>query len=257
MITNFRKQTRKDDIKFLLSVILIFVLVAWLCTPPGNKFLQVCFWGNNAQYLYAKYVKKDNANAYIFHRNNAVYLAKMDLKLKAYDEINKAIELYPSYYGDNKLNNLYKDKGIIYLFFGDYKEALGALVKTCPVTILDHLRIAMLFKTNGNYKLALNHCNEIFAIDFNAYAGYACAADVYAQVGKVDTSIRLYDLLISKSPNRAKYYADRAEYKRMLYDVVGYEEDMAKAKELSSYSNLEFSITKDILAPKKLDLSIL
>ena len=134
---------------------------------------------------------------------------------------------------------------------------MSALAKTKPVTILDHLRMAMLFKVNGNYKLALTHCNEIFSIDFNAYAGYACAADLYAQVGKIDTSIRLYDLLLSKSPNRAKYYADRANYKKMLYDIDGYNEDMAKAKELSSYTDLEFSITKDILAPKKLDLSIL
>lgn len=257
MITNFKKQSRKDDIKLLIKVILLFVFIAWLCTPPGNKFLQVCFWGNNAQYMYAKYIKKDDTNAYLYHRNNAVYLAKMDFKLRAYDEINKAIAIFPSYLGDNKLEKLYKDKGMIYLYFGDYKEALSSFVKTKPVTILDFLRMAMLFKTNGNYKLALNNCNEILVTDFNAYAGYACAAEVYAAANKVDVSIRLYDLLISKSPNRAKYYADRANYKKLIYDIDGYNEDMAKAKELSSYTNFESSITRDILKPKKLDLSIM
>lgn len=256
MITNFKTQTRKDDIKLLMKLIFVFIIVAWLCTPPGNKILQICFWGNNAQYLYAKYIKKDDVNLYLYHRNNAVYLAKMDFKLKAFEEINKAISVYPSYLGDNKLEKLYRDKGLIYLYYGDYKEALSSLVKTKPVTIIDHLRLAMLFKTNGNYKHALSHCNEIFAIDYNAYAGYACAADVYAQAGKVVTSIRLFDLLVNKYPNRAKYYADRANYKKMIYDMEGYNEDMAKVKELASYTDLDFSITKNILSPKKLELSI-
>ena len=257
MITNFKKQSRKDDILFVLRLILVLVLIAWFCTPPGNKFLQVCFWGNNAQYMYAKYIKKDDTNAYVFHRNNAVYLAKMDFKTKAYAEINKAIEIYPSYMGDAKLERLYRDKAIICLYFKDYKDALSSMVKTRPVNILDNLRLAMLFKANNNYKYALSYCNEIFAIDFKAYAGYACAADVYAAAGRVSTSIRLFDLLIDKSPNRAKYYAERAMYKKMLHDIDGYNEDMNKAKELSTYANFNSSITRDILNPKRLDLSIM
>lgn len=257
MINNFRKQSRKEDLKLLLKVFLFFVVVTWLCTPPGNKLMQVLFWGNNAQYVYAKYVKKDDANAYLFHRNNAIYLAKMDFREKAYNEINKAIEIYPMYLGEKKLDGLYKDKGLICLYFKDYKEALKYLIRVKSVNILDNLRMAMLFKVNGNYKYALSYCNEIFAVDYNAYAGYACVADIYATAGKPGTSVRLFDLLISKYPKRAKYYADRAFYKKMLYDIDGYNEDMAKAKELSTFANFESSITRDILEPKRLDLSAL
>ena len=42
-IQNFKVGNRKDDIKLLMKLIFVFIIVAWLCTPPGNKILQICF----------------------------------------------------------------------------------------------------------------------------------------------------------------------------------------------------------------------
>ena len=47
MITNFQKQSRKDDVKLLVWIVVGFLFIAWFCSPPGNKLLQLCFWGNN------------------------------------------------------------------------------------------------------------------------------------------------------------------------------------------------------------------
>ena len=57
MITNFNSKTsRKDDAKLLAWIVFGFLIVAWLCTPPGNKFLQICFWGNNTQLFMSKLI---------------------------------------------------------------------------------------------------------------------------------------------------------------------------------------------------------
>ena len=89
MITNFNAKNRKDDIKVLCLLIMGFFFVAWLCSPPGNKFAQLCFYGNNTQYFIAKMTnKKEDLEAWKFHRNNAIYLAKMERKRSALNEID-------------------------------------------------------------------------------------------------------------------------------------------------------------------------
>ena len=88
---NYISNTRRDDTKILVSIIVAFLLVAWFCSPPGNKFLQICFWGDNVKYAIAKIVKPSSTNEYLHHRNNAVYLAKMyPTKDDALKEMNKA-----------------------------------------------------------------------------------------------------------------------------------------------------------------------
>ena len=96
MITNMKKQNRKDDAVLLAWIAIIFLVVVWFVTPPGNKFTQLCFWGNNTKFFFAKMIGTSSSTEYIFHRNNAVYLAKMypkkDTALKEMDKAIKTLE---------------------------------------------------------------------------------------------------------------------------------------------------------------------
>ena len=109
---------RKQDIKVLTFVIVIFLFVVWLCTPPGNKFAQMCFFGNQTQHFIAKLTNPDETTEYIFHRNNAMYLIDMDDKKAALKEMDKAISTLPSYISDNVLYSLYKDRANMKIFYG-------------------------------------------------------------------------------------------------------------------------------------------
>ena len=67
---NYIQNTRRDDTKLLVGIVVAFLLVAWFCSPPGNKFLQICFWGDNVKYTVAKIVKPSSTNEYLHNRNN-------------------------------------------------------------------------------------------------------------------------------------------------------------------------------------------
>lgn len=258
MITNFHEKNRKDDIKILSTIIAIFLFVVWLCTPPGNKFAQVCFYGNNTQFLIAKLTKtKEELNEWIYHRNNAVYLARMERKEASLTEMNQAVRTVPNFISEQELSNLYSDRGDLRLFWGENKQALDDFLRVNNPNITDRFKIALLYKEIGNNKYALSYCNSIINQDSSAYVGYACIADVYAGVGKFDTAIRVYDLLIDKKPNRARYYADRAQYKNLNGDTEGYKADMQKAKDLSPMIAPNPTIFEDTLRPKKLKLAII
>lgn len=257
MISNFSKQTKKDDMKLLMWIIMGFLFVAWLCTPPGNKFLQICFWGNNTKFIIAKITGNVDTTEYIFHRNNAVYLAKMyPNKKKALIEMDKAIKTIPQFVSDTELKSLYYDRANIKLFAGDYKGALSDFMNSGEISFNDNLKVAMLFKEAGNYKEALSYCNRILNIDSTAYAGYACLADLYSSLGRDDVALNIWNLSIDRKKNNARAYADRALIKKKLGDLAGYNEDVAKAKEYLPTINLEESITYDALHPKMLTLSI-
>lgn len=258
MIVNSKENiNRKSDAKFLAWVLVGFVLAVWLCTPPGNKFMQICFWGNHTQHFIAKIMNKGEDTEYIFHRNNAVYLARMEMPKQALIEMNKAIQSFPAYISDTELEKLYKDSATLKMFYGDYKGALNDYLKVKNLDFTDKFKLAMLLKTAGKNKLALDYCNSMFANDPNGYAGYICIAEVYAEVGRPDASVNVLNLLIQKSPNRAQYYADRAHYKRLLGEMAGADQDLAKAKELNPHLRLNSSIVKDTLEPKVLPLSII
>ncbi len=261
MITNFSKTTKKDDIKLLVLIIAGFLFAAWLCTPPGNKFLQMSFWGNNTKFLIAKLTNNYSSTEYIFHRNNAVYLAKMyKNKDKALTEMNKAIETLPSFATDGELNTLYKERAYIRLMAKDYKGALNDFVnggvKSGNLSFNENLTVAMLFKEAGNYKEAMSFCNNILNIDNTAYAGYACLADLYNSIGRYDISVRVWDLAIDRKRNNARAYADRALVKKKMGDITGYNNDVKTAKEYLPTINLEDSIIEETLNPKILMLSI-
>lgn len=257
MITNMKKTSRKDDAKIIVWIIVGFLIVAWLCTPPGNKFLQICFWGNNTKMFIEKTMNNSAATEYIFHRNNAVYLAKMySNKSNALKEMNKAIETLPSYADDAELKKLYKDRAEIRLFAGDYKGALSDFINSDDIQFNDNLKVAMLFKEQGSYREAMQYCNRILETDTTAYAGYACMSDLYSTIGRYDVSLRVWDLAIDRRPNVARSYVDRANIKKKLGDVSGYSKDMDKAREYSPNIDTESSITYDAIHPKVLNLSI-
>lgn len=258
MITNFSKQNRKDDAKALTTIVLVFLFVAWLCTPPGNKFAQIALYGHRTQFLVAKLTKPaSELNEWLYHRNNAIYLTQMDNEKDALREIDKAIIEFPSYVSEDRLLELYADRAKIRLYFKDYKGALSDYTKIKNLSINDDLRVAMLLKKIGNPKFALSYCTEILNAEPSAYIGYACIADIYASVGKYDSAIKVFDLLIDKKGGRALYYADRAKYKELNGDISGYNADMNTARELAPHTNLESTVLKNALSPKTLEFRIL
>lgn len=251
MIKNFNNsKQKKNDAVVLLMIILGFLFVVWLCTPPGNKFMQMALWGSNTRLFIAKITNNAETTEWIFHRNNAVYLTKMDNKKAALLEIDRAIITFPTYGNDMDLSNLYRERAQIRTYWGDYKGALDDYIHSGNIDTQDFLRVAMLYKFNGNYKEAMSYCNSILSLEPNAYAGFACLADIYAELGHYDLSVRVFDLLIDRVKNRPKYYADRAMYKQKLGDLNGADADIAKAKELSPAARLEDSIIEDTLHPK-------
>ena len=130
MITNFNKKNRNDDIKLLTGIVVTFLFVVWLCTPPGNKFAQICFYGNNTQFLIAKMTKpKSDLNEWIFHRNNAIYLTQMERKSASLREMDNAIKTLPSYASESELIKLYSDRANLRMFWGEYKAALDDFLR--------------------------------------------------------------------------------------------------------------------------------
>lgn len=257
MITRINKRSKVEDIKFYSSVVIVFSIVVWLCTTPGNKFFQLCLWGNNTKYFIEKYINQSDTKEYIFHRNNAIYLAKMYKdKSKAIEEMNLAIKTLPSFASDRELRSLYKERAQIRLLAKDYSGALNDYINSESISINDCLTVAMLFKLNGNYREAMSYCNQILDKDNTAYAGYACLADLYDSYGRPDYAVKVWDLAIDRRPSNAKFYVDRAKIKKKLGDIMGYEADIAKAKEYSPIINLEDSIIDEVISPKILTLTI-
>lgn len=257
MITNLnKKKQKKNDSKVIGGIIFIFLFLVWICTPPGNKFMQLCFLGNNTKFMIAKITNKDETTAHKFYRNNAIYLVKMDMQKQALKEIDKAINAYPAYMSEAGLEKLYKDRAQIKIFCHDYKGALSDYLKVTNLDFTDKFKLAMLFKVNGKNKHAMQTCNNIITFDPSAYSGYLCVAEVYAGIGRYESSVNTLNLLIDKFPRRGKYYADRANYKKLAGDIAGYEADIAKAKELTPRVDLESSLVEDTLNPKKLNLPI-
>ena len=243
----------EEDKKKIFIITLATVFAIYLLIPPYNKIAQIGYVLNNIQLLMNNKV----VDEYLFHRNNAAYLLKMNNRYSASKEMDKAIATVPSTISDSVLNRFYIERARIKLLNQDYKSALNDFLRVPTHSINDYLAIAMLLKKNGNRKLAVTYCNKIIDIDIKAYAGYACIADIYGSLKKYDASIMIYDLLIDRSPNKAKYYADRAMYKNKAGDIKGADQDLKKAKELSPLFNDNSSITYDALHPKKINMNIM
>ncbi len=238
--------------KKIIMAVLVFIIALYFILPPHNKIAQLGYLINNLKFN----MSTQETDAYVFHRNNAVYLARMDNAEDAIKEMDKAVDALPMNISSNILYGLYRDRANIKMYYGDYRGALNDFLRIPSHGMNDYLVIAMLLKENGKKKLAVSYCNKILDIDLNAYAGYACIADIYASAGKYQASIALYDLLIDRSQNKARYYADRAIYKEKSGDIAGAKEDYKKAKDLSPVINFEESLTYNAIHPKKLTLSI-
>lgn len=257
MITNFKSQSRKDDIKLLIYIIVGFLLIVWFCTPPGNKFLQLCFWGNNTKFFIAKLTNNVDTKEYIFYRNNAVYLAKMYKdKTAALKEMDKSIASLPTFMSEEELQSLYRDRAQIRMAAGDYKGALNDYMNSGDIEFNDNLRVALLFKIAGNYRQAMSYCNAILEVDNTAYAGYACLADLYSSLERYDIAIRVWNLAIDRKPSNSRFYVDRAKEKKKMGDLAGYNEDVKKAKQYSPTIDINDSIIEDTLNPKMINLTI-
>ena len=255
MVDLYKKQTdRKNDVKIILYLVVAFLFVAWLCTPPGNKFAQMCFFGNHTQYMLAKIFNPNETTEYIYHRNNVPYMLDMDDKKSAIEEMDKAINTVPTYVSDDVLYRLYRDRGLVKIYLGEYKGALSDYLKIENPTPEDIFKIALLLKKRGLYRDAMNYCAKLVDLDANSYIGFACIADIYAAAGKPASSVKAFDLLIDRGPKRPVYYVERANYKKMLGDTLGYDEDIKKAQELSPNIDVKYSITQETLYPKKIKL---
>lgn len=258
MITNNKESDRRDDIKLLFIVIACFLLVIWFFTPPGNKFAQICLFGNNTKYLVAKLtLPKEEFQEWKLLHNSAVYLMQIDKPTEAIKKINESINKFPTYLPDSQLDTLYLNRAKMLLYIGDYTGALSDYSRLKNLSAVDNFRVALLHKQNGNNKFALQYCNTVLNLEPRAYIGYACVADIYAGAGKNDVAVRVFDLLIDKFPNRARYYADRAMYKKKAGDVTGYVQDLDKAKSIIPNIEEESTIIYDTLHPKKLDVKVL
>jgi len=257
MITNFKKQSRKDDVKLLVYFILGLLLLAWFCSPPGNKFLQLCFWGNNTKFFFSKLVNGSQSTEYLFHRNNAIYLAKMyPNRPTALKEMDKAIATLPTSASDAELKSLYKDRAEIKLFLGDQKGALSDYVNSGSIGFNDSLKVAMLFRTVGNYREAMTYCNAILNQDYQAYAGFACMSNIYLSVGRPDIALNVWNLAIDRNKSNSRAYVDRAHVKKAMGDLNGYNDDIKIAKQFSPGIDIEASIVEEALHPKILTLTI-
>lgn len=259
MITNFNSNKKKDDAKILVGLFLFVLFVVWLNIPPKNKYAMLCYVSNNAQYFIAKMIDSSAVNEWVLHRNNAIYLALMGNKKDSLREMDRAFVTMPSYISENRLSSLYKDRAMLKIYYKDYKGALNDYTMVdSRLELMDRFKIALLYKLNGNNKYALSYCNSIIDTDPSAYAGYACVADVYGSAGQPEASIRIYDLLIDRFPNRAVYYVDRAKYKQKIGDMEGYGQDLSKAKQIAPGVNVNrTSIIEDTMSPRKLTLQII
>ena len=97
---------------------------------------------------------------------------------------------------------------------------------------------------------------NILEADNTAYAGYACLSELYSSLGRYDVAVNIWNLAIDRKPNNYRAYVDRAKAKKQMGDLVGYDADIAKAKEYSPTLNIDDSIIEDTLHPKILNLPI-
>lgn len=257
MIENFNdKKKKRDDAIVLTGILLTLCFIVFMVIPPYDKVAQLGYTFNNLKYTCSGKLKAQYDDA-VFHRNQAIYLARMNSKHQSLKYMNKAIVLASGSATEEQLKSMYRDSAYIKLYFSDYKGALSDYLKSGHPAFNDRLTIAQLFKVNGNNSQAMTYCNSIINTDVKAYAGYACLADLYASSGKYDASIRIYDLYIDRAGTKPRALADRAYYKNMNGDIDGANNDLKAAQDLSPNITDKITILEDALKPKYLKLSII
>lgn len=253
-IENFKVGNRKDDIKLLLLIIFGFIFIVWCITPPGNKFLQVCFWGHQVQYAFNNLIDKETNNDYSFFWKNAIYLTKFNDK-RALLEMDKAIKSLPTYFDNDKIQVMYKERAKMKCVFNDYKGALDDYLRVKNLDSEDILRIAYLLQKQKKPSLAIACCNRLLSLELGRPQACACIADVYAKAGKYESSVKVMDYLITKDEPEAEYYVLRSKYKKQIGDTLGADLDLDKAKEMDFRVNLEYNPMEDIMLAKNMKFS--
>ena len=247
------KKVVKDDRKFLIGMISALIFMIWMFFPSGNRIIQIGYWINNIAYFVSSHVDNGAVVEYKHYKDNAVYLAKINPRhpQKALDEIDKAIAKIPDYASQEEISSLYATRANIKLYYGDKKGAMNDYLLAKKLNINDDLRLAILLADNKQYKLASEYCKDILFENSEAFSGYACLAYVYESAGRKDTAVTVYNIAIDKKPNNALAYIERANLKKRLNDAKGYEEDVAKAKNLLPKIDTNKSIFHDAVSSKK------
>ena len=257
MISNFNKSNKKDNIKSFTQILVILLLITWFATPPFNKFWQLCYFKNCANYYISQLISSSPMPEYVFRQNNSIYYANMYKdKTRALNEINKAFQIIPVNAPKDELQTLYRYRANILLAAEDYDAALNDFMNSGVISYTDNLKVAMLYKLAGNYQKAMSYCNNIVTLDPTVYEGYACIADLYSSLGRYDYALRIWDLAIDRKKSNAKAYVDRARTKKLLGDMNGYNADIKKAKELSPRINIDESLIEETLHPRVLRMTI-
>ncbi len=76
-------------------------------------------------------------------------------------EMEFALKTLPSYASTDELKFLYKDRAQMRFFKHDYLGALSDYVASDKITFNENLKVALLYKLQGNYKKAMSYCNNI------------------------------------------------------------------------------------------------
>lgn len=256
-IGNFNNQNKTKDAIALSVIVVIVLFVIWMIFSPGDRFAQFSLIGNKIKLCWAKNIQKEDVEEWKFHRNNAICLAKMNNKTGALREMDLAVKTITVSESDYDYYRLYKDRAMVRLYFKDYSGALNDYLRLPNLSMFDKLKVAMLLKKADNNKEAAKYCNEILNTDMTAYAGYACLANVYANVGKYESSVKIYDLLISRTTKNPVYFLDRAEYKKLAGDFQGYEEDLATAKSITNMVKIDSNLLENAINPKTIDIDLI
>ena len=66
MISNFNKSNKKDNIKSFTQILVILLLITWFATPPFNKFWQLCYFKNCANYYISQLISSSPMPEYVF-----------------------------------------------------------------------------------------------------------------------------------------------------------------------------------------------
>ncbi len=247
----------KDDIKLLCLMLIAIAFVIWLILPPRNKFIQINML--KASYNHNQVVKKQGSdpNAYLFHRNNAIYYMNINEKEKAVEEINKSLDLLPENVNNYMYNNLLRDRATFWIYNKEYKLALDDLLLIEEPDVLDIFRMALLYDELQDFEEMLNLCEIIVDRAPTSYEPLACLAKVYYNYGEYENAIKVYDVLIDRSKEMAVYWADRAYYKDLIGDSEGAKADYARAKELSNNVKTGLTVIENVIHPQKLDLEVI